>query len=745
MTAGLPDAGFFIRQLAVMTCSHTGGLRKIMARADTSLNAPAIDALTGRGKSLFAAAVRLAFACIAAGLLLSANAAAQDVPAACPADLDTANIVAHDFQVSFCELCDIGTVRLVIENPYRPRDDADFSDIVISDDLMISGLTYLPGTTRFNATNIAPPPLVEPVISGANGSVLTWNLSDQFVMPAQAGGGGNRAQLEIEFNVRRHAAVGEEGLVGANRLIEGAAEFTPSCDVAYRNTSTTGPGLLPLREPEPQIIKTARNLDAGQDAGSYSDPVYGHENDDIIWRIQVLNNGLADLQDFKFSDAIQPGNFEIDFICDAEADANSAASGGAVGNCKATGGVAELLGQSTGNLFGGGPAPYIAAPAGGSGFYYLVGRVTDSCSNRMNSVFDTEWGCEIEAPPGGIAATSLGLTAQDDALLSTLSLTDSLDVSVALTGTNTSQPMGSKGTVTITIANNTGGTVIGGDIGLRLQDTLPAEYVVDPTFDPVVQMAPAYGNAYPGMLDTIEWTNPQPDTFPLATNNPALPLGNTTPEFRITSSGVHPDFADQFNMLRHGDVLTVTFRTVLIDPQYYDIEADIDVRTERPNSDPPDTDPTESFAISNQLEIWFEEFCTPDDVHYLAFNDNDDAEPEDIDVNINGNELIFILTNDDELTLSVELRNNGGHDADDYFAYVTFGAAMVVQNAPGSCFVTANPPAMPVWQLPVALLAVARGIAADGNCVSVRTRCHRCRQDAQVAIRRCQESGSECG
>jgi len=165
-----------------------------MARADTSLNAPAIDAFIGRSKSWPAAGVRLAFACIIAGLLLSTNAAAQGVPAACPAGLDTADIVAHDFQVSFCELCDIGTVRLVIENPYRPRDDADFSDIVISDDLMISGLTYLPGTTRFNATNIAPPPLVEPVISGANGSVLTWNVSDQFVMPAQAlGGGGNRA------------------------------------------------------------------------------------------------------------------------------------------------------------------------------------------------------------------------------------------------------------------------------------------------------------------------------------------------------------------------------------------------------------------------------------------------------------------------------------------------------------------------------------------------------------------------
>ena len=585
--------------------------------------------------------------------------------------------------------------RLVIENPYRQQDDADFSDIVISEDLQIAGLTYLPGTTRFTADNIAPPPLVEPVVSGINGSVLTWTLSDQFVMPDQAGGGGggNRARLEIEFDVRRHVAVGEEGLVGANRTIESAVEFTPSCDSDYRHTSVTGPGVLPLREPAPQIIKTGRNVDAGQDAGDYSDPVYGHKDDDVIWRIEIRNNGLADLQDFKFSDAIQPDNFEIDYVCDTEADADSAAAGNGVGGCQAVGGVTELLDLSVENLFGGGPAPYIAAPAGDSGFYYLVGRITDSCTNRVNSVFDVEWGCEIEAPPGGIDATSTGLITQDDALLSTLSDPDALSVNVALTGTNTSQPMGSKGTVTITISNNTGGTITGGDNGLRLVDTLPAEYVVDPTFDPLVQMAPAYGNAYPGMLDTIEWTNPQPDTFPLITNDPALPLGNTTPEFLVTSSTVHPDFGEQFNMLRHGDVLTVTFRTVLIDPQYYDLEADIDVRTEEPASDPPNTDPTENFAIANQLEMWVEEYCNPDDVYYLVFNDSDDAEPEDIDANVSGNELIFILTNNDVLPLSVDLRNNGGHDADDYFAYVTFGAAMQVQSVPGSCAEIANPPA----------------------------------------------------
>lgn len=638
---------------------------------------------------------------------LSSEAKAQSVPASCPANLSTANIVSHDFTVSFCELCDVGTVRMVIENPYEQADLVDMADIAITEDLRISGLTYLPGTTSFTAVNMPAPPLVEPVVSGANGSILTWTLDSNYTIDAPVfNGGGNTPRLTVEFDVRRAAAVGEEGLVGANRTIEGSVEFTPNCDTNYVHTSTTGAGTLPLREPEPVIIKTGRNLDAGQGAGSYSDPVYGHENDDVIWRVEVQNNGEADLQDLLFSDLFQPGNFEIDYICDSEGDATSAATGGAVGNCRVSPDPTDLPDISVAALFAGGANPYIVAPAGGSGFYYFVGRVTDSCTNRTNTIYDVEWGCQIETPAGGITATSTGQIAQDDALMSTLAVANTLDVDVFLTGTNTSQPMGGKGTVRIRITNNSGGTIKGGATGIRLRDALPAEYVVDTTFDPVVSMAPAYGNAYPGMLDTIEWTNPVAGTYPLTTTNPTVPLGNTDPEFLLTSSTVHPDFADQFNMLRHGDVLTVTFRTVLVETPYYDKEANVDVRTERPGSDPPDTDPGESFPIQNQLEIWFEEFCTATE-HYLQFTDNDVAEPEDIDVNMVGSELIFILTNSDRLPLTVQLRNNGGHDADDYFAYVTFGEAMVVASAPGSCSVTSNPPAMPVWRDPVALPASA--------------------------------------
>jgi len=634
-------------------------------------------------------------------LLLSTEAMAQAVPPSCPSNLATADIIDHNFTVSFCELCDVGTVRIEIENPYRNNDDADFSDLVVTENLLASGLTYVAGSTDFDTDNVAPPPVVEPVVSGPNGSILTWTISDQFVLPTRPNsGGGNQRRLYIEFDVRRHAAVGEEGLVLANRNIEAETEFTPSCDTGYRHTSTSGIGELPLREPEPQVIKTGRVVDAGQGAGSYTSTIYGHENDDAIWRIEVQNNGQADLQDFVFSDSMQPGNFEIDWICDSEAEANSAATGGGTGDCVNVGGTTDLSGVAVEQLFDAAPGPYIVAPAGGSGFYYLVGRITDSCVNRTNTVYDVEWGCEVQPPPGGISATSDGQTAQDDALLSTLSVESGLDVDVFMTGTNTSQPMGTKGRIRIRIRNQTGGTIKGGINGLRLRHLLPAEYVVDSTFDPFVQVSPAYGNPYEGMLDTVAWTNPQPNTYPLTTIDPALPLGNTAPEFLVTSSTMHSDFPDQVNMLRHGDTLNVYFRVVLIDPQYYDLEAYVDVREEEPASDPPDTDPTEQFPISSQTEVWWEEFCT-NNQHSLLVNDSDDAEPEDLDVDVSGSVLNFILTNTDTLPLRVQLRNRGGHDADDYFAYVTLGEAMTVQTAPNSCSTTSNPPPMPVWTDPV--------------------------------------------
>ena len=97
---------------------------------------------------------------VVSAFFVFAAATAQAQDASCPVNLGTANVIDHDFSVSFCELCDVGTVRIEVENPFRNNDDADFSDIVVTENLLASGLTYVPNSTQFIGGNA--PPAVEP-------------------------------------------------------------------------------------------------------------------------------------------------------------------------------------------------------------------------------------------------------------------------------------------------------------------------------------------------------------------------------------------------------------------------------------------------------------------------------------------------------------------------------------------------------------------------------------------------------
>jgi large repetitive protein len=641
------------------------------------------------------------------------------------ADCPTLNpTITHQLNVSFCELCGVGQVT--VRFSYPGNGNPDLTNLVIAEDLGASGLTYIPGTTTFAVNNGVAPASVDPAVSGPNGSVLTWNLGG-YVLPAATGGGpGNTQFLDVRFQVRRADSVTQEGLVTANRAVASSISysttneplnFTPCSD-----TRASGSQTLPLHEPLPQILKRGRNVDASQGSGQYTQTVHGNNDDDVIWRIEVRNTGLAGLQDLRFDDLMQgTPNIAINYACPSEADATAVATNNGV----APGGSACVAASNTINdfivtsPFGQGGTSNFASPFTGlngfevdvnaqsSAFIYLVGKIVadGSCLGppSTNTVNDVQWGCTIEPPAGGIATTSTGVTPTGTATLTTRfgDQSATLTVNRALTGTNTSQPVGTKGTMTITITNNTGGTVK----GIKLKDVLPPEYVVDPTFAPTVTMNPAFGS-YPGMTNTITWTNPVAGTFPLTTASPTVPLGNTAPEFTLTSSTVHPIYADQRDLMRHGDRLTIRFRVVLIRSASYDRVANLDVRTETPSDG---TDPAQVTTVTNGLTVEFDTLCAAQGHHTLNFTDNFPANPEDLDIDIAGTDLIFILTNDPTvpLSLTVALRNNGGHDATDYHAYVSFGATMDVVSAPAGCAVTSNPPLLPPWRQPAPIPANA--------------------------------------
>jgi len=666
--------------------------------------------LTDRSSGVLLRAIKTCF--IALGLLFLAESAL-----AAPCDLKGGSpppFIEHDLtsnvstSTSYCELCGYGYVTILVNNPYS---GASMINMSVTEDLGSSGLVYDPAAPNPIRYTINGSPVAGPAPSGS-GSVLTFNLAG-ITLDSSPGFGGNNDTLAIRFAVRRDSALSEEGLVSANRTIQASLTYSTnqSCSVSPQ---TTGPDVLPLREPMPNIVKRGRNVDAAQSSGQYSSTVYGNIDDDVIWRIEIGNGGLAGMQDVKFDDLMSGTNFQINYACptEGEASAIAAADGvGPVGNCiSASNTISNFLVDAPFGAMATSPDGHeVDATAGGTTYVYLVGKILNSCdANSTNTVSNFEWGCEADAPDGGITATSSGASPGNaTATLSSRVVNSGLNIQRQFTGTNTAQPAGSKGLVTITIRNNTGGTVK----NIHLRDVLPPQYVVDSTFDPTLTVTPAYG-AYDGMIDTITWTNPAANTYPLSSTDPTEPLSNVAPEFDLTSSTVHPDHADQFNMLRRGDRAVIRFRVVLVPATGYapyDLAANLDVRTENTGDN---TDPNNATTITNQLYVTFEQFCNPgvtQQPSQYPYSDNFPVDPEDIDVDITGTELIFILTNDpsNPLPLQVALTNNGGDDATDYYAYVTFGATMDVVSAPAGCSVTTNPPLLEVWDNPADIPATA--------------------------------------
>ena len=684
-------------------------------------------------------------------------------------DLPGSLTLTHE-PVSYCELCGTGEVRLTVAN----TGGIALENILVREDFLGSGLIYVNGSTQVSLDGgaLTALPGVNPTAISA--TEYEWDFDQIYTAlalstPARldspfAVAPPNPVTVQIVFQVRRNTAVigiNEEDLVLDPRNIEATSAYDLVCGGPQQN-SVSPNFILPIREPVPVVTKLARNVDAGQGAGAYDPIIYGHADDDVIWRVEVQNTGLADMQDLLMNDSIVGANFDINWLCNSEAAA-TAASGIAGGGTPPAGcrsarspnfpAVPPYLNPqfaTTNNVpgffvddpFGNPnndePTTFIDVPVAGSAFVYYVGRIRSLCSNQTNNA-DIQWGCEVDPGDGGIVtpANGGGVIA-GSADMSTNVVAAGLDVTIALTGSNQAQPLGTKGVVNITITNNSGGTVrlwngsnplVGVDVdplvddnsdtaaaSISFSDILPVEYVMDRTFIPTAVMTPAYGTNYDGMVDSIVHTNPIADE-----------LANTAPRFRLYSStqDVDPVSGTTYeHLIRHGDVLNIEFGIVLVDNNRYDLDADLDVAPEvNPGNDPDNT-----FNVFNQFSLNALSYCSANPT--VNVNANYAANLEDLDVDTTS--AIYILTNDPgtPLDLTATVTNNGGHDADDYFVYVTFGQAMTIQTAPAVCdFIpatgaidpTTNPPPHPLWNNPAFIPASATvyrcydGVIAPGG------------------------------
>ena len=410
----------------------------------------------------------------------------------------------------------------------------------------------------------------------------------------------------------------------------------------------------------------------------------------MIWRVEVQNSGSlsrADLQDMIISDSIS-GNFDIDYVCNNEANATLAAAGAPPADCIVLGAgqVTVDNNRSVDDPFGNPPDDATASidvdvVQGGSAFIYYVGKIGNTCTNHTNSS-NIEWGCKADAPPGGISAPADGILSfsnNDTADLSTAVVPSGMAVTQTLVGADGRAGLGSRGTITITITNGTGGSVR----NLRFTDILPTGYALDPQqinganeLPTAMTVTPFYG-VYDGMVDTLSLSNPA-----------AAPEDNTAPQLVLTSStGAFP----QDHLFRNGDQIVIVLNVVRISD--FDLIADPEVAVETAANG---SDPTESFNLTNSVALNFEDTCGTlfqTSTFPLLQTVNNDR-PEDLDINIDpaNPDKVYVLSDPtDTLTLDVTLTNNGGHDAGNYFAMVTVGNGLLVTAKPASCIAQGNP------------------------------------------------------
>jgi uncharacterized repeat protein (TIGR01451 family)/fimbrial isopeptide formation D2 family protein len=590
------------------------------------------------------------------------------------------NVLSHA-ATSYCEFCGDGTITLTVQNP----SNAPLTNVSLLEDLKASGLVYITGTTTFNGGGVA-----DPAITGGSNQLLTWAL------PNIAGSGS----VVVSFGVRSANA---EALNTAVRDIIATVDFDMSCLTATQSVNS-GDFEVPIRQPLPNIFKDGRNFDAGQ--SGYTDPIFGSFNDDIIWRVNVQNAGLANMQALKMNDATNGppnDNFDINYICPTEANAVAITNNNGVD--PGTSCIAMGTPFNVADPFGNAPDPDDIALSSNNAFIYYVGRIKNLHTTITNTA-DISWGCAVNSPTGGnitVPASSNGITPGvgiiETGILNTTVSPPGLQITQTVTGSNASQPLGAKGLITITLNNQTDGSIQ----KITVDTDLPAGYVMDESYgvvngvgigQPTSVTNPAYGTTYPGFIDTFTRDDPQ--------LNNGDPLDDLNPTFTLSSSTTGANAAQQVDMLRNGDVVSFTFGIIMIDPNAFDLVSDLDVA---PENIADGTDPDNAITnLTNNVVVNFDS-VDPSGLQAQTRNVNFtyDSDPEDLDVSIS--DALFILTNNPgtPLALNVDLTNNGGHDADDYSLYVSLGQAMVVQTPAAGCSLTSNAPPHPTWNLPSAI------------------------------------------
>ncbi|TLM79892.1 DUF11 domain-containing protein [Microbulbifer harenosus] len=725
---------------------------------------------------------------LSAALLLSSGQALAAYTNMCVVGQESAPSRLVTVQNSYCEFCGYGYVEVRITNPYRRGTNAADGNQPYE-----TRVVTIFGDTRTQTRRNNDYGSSNPSLNFSNSGGLTIDLNNGLELYTGAAAslplGGtlsgtttisvnNMADLPpgetrtLRIPVHRRPTNSPESLYGTNPQATATINYTmadscndnPGLRENFRNDNTWydgcgGNSCAPWEDPDnyptdfwqnynrpdsqhtgnvyiqqPGIAlnKQGWNYDSGQRRDTRSDQVFGHNDDDIVWRINVRNTGDARLQDLRIDDLLSRADvMTANYVCpsadaaDAVAANNGVLPGGS--SCVATDATTGLVlaDWDVDAPFGHNddiPNPYantvnavtsgtsgdaIDIRAGQSINLYVVGKIRNngSCAagQLTNTFNDVEFGCAVQSPPGGIDSNQ-SETARLDTYYGLNGGNNALRVERQLTGITGTGPVGMRGLMTITLRNEGRGTVwFDPSMAWHLRDELPDEYVVDPSYAPRIETQNSLYGAYPGRVDTLDWVNAQ-GAIPGNTGDSTSYLNNSEPQFKLTSTTTDTD-ADQAQestgLMRHGDVVVIRFAVVMKAAEYFDRAADLDVLEEDPAvalfkrpGERTDPDLSGFNGFDNIVEMQIKTLCNTQGTLQSRMTGNGlndtfaansagtpvQFSPEELDVNID--QPTFIITDDRSQTtpLSVTVTNRGGDEARDFRVFISFGATINVVN-----------------------------------------------------------------
>lgn len=373
--------------------------------------------------------------------------------------------VVHDTVNTLANLCDTGTVEIIIRNAGSSVvQGVDVTEVL---NPLTSGLNFVPGSVRFSLNNgafNAASAAYNPASGvGTTGSPYVW---DQSVIPALATLVPTTLPGTHTVRIRFDITANETSNGSAPQISAGATYDSP-CGAAYSSPGV--PYTVPLNRPNITVVKQGLNRTVAGGAfasGTFVKTIYAGVGDVVEWRIQITNSGNFPARNVRIKDDL-PG----------------------------TGGTVALKNSAGTDI----AAPYTSGnwvtlpdiPASTTVTYYFVETVGTACLDANNSATVT-WGCTNN---GATAASNLTgpTTNTDTARLNTVpGFGGALGGSVTHV-INTTAGVADNGRARYIITLNNGG---GTAQGVTATFTLPATMDLDTGWTPLATAIPTGGGKF---------------------------------------------------------------------------------------------------------------------------------------------------------------------------------------------------------------------------------------------------------